>query len=600
MKTALDHATEMLRELRTSQLTPKYYYELYMKVLDEMRELEEYVSSLQRHGSKIVDLYERVQACSHVLPRLYLLCCVGGVYIDSQEAPAKEILKDLIEMVKGVQHPTRGLFLRNYLSHCTKSRLPDVGSPFEGVGGSVQDATDFVLTNFTESNRLWVRLQNQGASKDRKKREKERQDLRILVGTNLVRLSQLEGLDLHEYKASVLPRILEQVVLCKDTIAQSYLMDCTIQVFPDDFHLATLEPFLQTCTNLKEKVNVRAILESMMDRLAYYAASNSGQIPADVKAFKMFNDCVTTLIENRTNLTLTETLRLQTALTNFALKCYPARLDYVSHCLSASVALIQKSDFQETLAAEGENSTNKSLIDTTAQIEQLLSAPLSSLALKVLELPQYALLMSFLPWGNWKEVAASLLRSVVASNVPLREVEQAEQLFAIIVPLLKDRDGATREADEEGKEAPLDDQFKQEQLLVAKVVHLMQNDDTDTLLRILVAARTKFIDGGASRIQFTLVPLVFAALSLAKRVLARERAAAEEQDTAPQYSTRKVFQFVIEIVTAMATSHPEISMGLFLQAAQVPPLSPLTPPYIRTCTCRGYIPCVWLSVFVYF
>ncbi|CAE7558094.1 VPS35B, partial [Symbiodinium microadriaticum] len=451
------------------------------------------------------------------------------------------------------------LFLRNYLSHCTKSRLPDVGSPFEGVGGSVQDATDFVLTNFTESNRLWVRLQNQGASKDRKKREKERQDLRILVGTNLVRLSQLEGLDLHEYKSSVLPRILEQVVLCKDTIAQSYLMDCTIQVFPDEFHLATLEPFLQTCTNLKDKVNVRAILESMMDRLAYYAASNSGQIPAEVKAFKMFNDCITTLIENRTNLTLTETLRLQTSLTNFALKCYPARLDYVAHCLNTSVTLIQKSDFQESLAAEGENSGNKSLNDTTAQIEQLLS---------VLELPQYASLMSYLPWGNWKEVAASLLKSVVASNSPLCELEQAEQLFAVIVPLLKDRDGATREADEEGREAPVDDHFKQEQLLVAKVVHLMQNDDTDTLLRIFVAARTKFINGGSSRIQFTLVPLVFAALSLTNRVLAREKAAVAEQDTAPQFSTRKVFQFIIEIVTAMATSHPEISMNLFLQAAQ--------------------------------
>mmetsp|Transcript_33134 Transcript_33134/g.72297 ORF Transcript_33134/g.72297 Transcript_33134/m.72297 type:complete len:820 (-) Transcript_33134:19-2478(-) len=568
MKTALDHATEMLRELRTSQLSPKYYYELYMKVLDEMRELEEYVSTLQRNGSKIVELYERVQACSHVLPRLYLLCCVGGVYIDSQEAPAKEILKDLIEMIKGVQHPTRGLFLRNYLSHCTKSRLPDVGSPFEGEGGSVQDATDFVLSNFTESNRLWVRLQNQGAKADRKKREKERQDLRILVGTNLVRLSQLEGLDLHEYKSSVLPRILEQVVLCKDTIAQSYLMDCTIQVFPDEFHLATLEPFLQTCANLKEKVNVRAILEAMMDRLAYYAANNSGQIPAEVKAFKMFNDCVTTLIENRANLTLTETLRLQTSLTNFALKCYPARLDYVAHCLNTSVALIQKSDFQESLAAEGEHSSNKSLNDTTAQIEQLLSAPLSTLALRVLELPQYASLMSFLPWGNWKEVAASLLRSVVASNSPLADVEQAEQLFAIIVPLLKDRDGTTREADEEGREPPIDEQFKEEQLLVAKVVHLMQNDDTDILLRIFVAARTKFIDGGAQRIQFTLVPLVFAALSLAKRVLAREKAAAEDQEAAPQFSTRKVFQFIIEIVTAMATSHPEISMNLFLQAAQ--------------------------------
>jgi vacuolar protein sorting-associated protein 35 len=45
---ALEHATEMLRELRTNLLTSKNYYELYMKVLDELRELEEYLSALQR------------------------------------------------------------------------------------------------------------------------------------------------------------------------------------------------------------------------------------------------------------------------------------------------------------------------------------------------------------------------------------------------------------------------------------------------------------------------------------------------------------------------------------------------------------------------
>lgn len=49
-------------------------------------------------------------------------------------------------------------------------------------------------------NKLWVRLQHQGHSRDREKREAERRELRILVGTNLVRLSQLEGVDLETYQ----------------------------------------------------------------------------------------------------------------------------------------------------------------------------------------------------------------------------------------------------------------------------------------------------------------------------------------------------------------------------------------------------------------
>ena len=136
----------------------------------------------------------------------------------------------------------------------------------------MQDSIGFVLTNFIEMNKLWVRLQHQGHSRDREKREMERKELRILVGTNLVRLSQLDGMDLDMYRRIILPSILEQVVNCKDVIAQEYLMEVVIQVFPDDFHLRTLGPFLSACAQLHPKVNVKQIVIALIDRLAAYAA----------------------------------------------------------------------------------------------------------------------------------------------------------------------------------------------------------------------------------------------------------------------------------------------------------------------------------------
>ena len=56
----------------------------------------------------------------------YLLITVGTVYIKIKEYSRKIILRDLVEMCRGVQHPLRGLFLRNYLLQSTKSLLPDV------------------------------------------------------------------------------------------------------------------------------------------------------------------------------------------------------------------------------------------------------------------------------------------------------------------------------------------------------------------------------------------------------------------------------------------------------------------------------------------
>ena len=60
--------------------------------------------------------------------------------------------------------------------------------------------------------------------------ERERRELWILIGINLVRLIQLEMVQVDMYSRLVLPGILEQVVSCRDAIAQEYLMECIIQV----------------------------------------------------------------------------------------------------------------------------------------------------------------------------------------------------------------------------------------------------------------------------------------------------------------------------------------------------------------------------------
>ncbi|GAA5869535.1 hypothetical protein JCM8547_001517 [Rhodosporidiobolus lusitaniae] len=268
---ALKAASTMLSELRTSSLSPKQYYELYMAVFDALRHLSSFLYDAHMSGKHhLADLYELVQYAGNIVPRLYLMITVGTVYMSIPGAPIKEIMKDMMEMTRGVQHPTRGLFLRHYLSGMTRDHLP-VGED-EGPGGNLHDSIGFVLTNFIEMNKLWVRLQHSGLSRDRERRELERRELRILVGTNLVRLSQLEGVDLEMYQRTILPSVLEQVVNCRDVIAQEYLMEVVIQVFTAEFHLPTLAPFLRATAQLHPKVNIKHLVIALIDRLAAYAA----------------------------------------------------------------------------------------------------------------------------------------------------------------------------------------------------------------------------------------------------------------------------------------------------------------------------------------
>lgn len=263
---ALKCSSTLVSELRTSSLGPKKYYELYMAVFDALRHLSVYLR--ENHPvNHLADLYELVQYAGNIVPRLYLMITVGTVYMSIPDAPVKEIMKDMMEMTRGVQHPIRGLFLRYYLSQQARDYLPSGNS--DGPEGNFQDSISFIITNFIEMNKLWVRLQHQGHSREREKRTQERKELQLLVGSNLVRLSQL--VDLETYKNVILPPLLEQVVQCRDVLAQEYLLEVITQVFPDEYHLHTLDLFLSATARLNPNVNVKAIVIGIMDRLSAYA-----------------------------------------------------------------------------------------------------------------------------------------------------------------------------------------------------------------------------------------------------------------------------------------------------------------------------------------
>jgi vacuolar protein sorting-associated protein 35 len=103
LRDALKHSSTMLSELKTSLLSPRNYFNLYMMVFDELAFLEQHFIEEKKKGRKMADLYESVQHASTLIPRLYLMITVGSAYVKTKEAPVKLILVDLLDMVKGVQ-----------------------------------------------------------------------------------------------------------------------------------------------------------------------------------------------------------------------------------------------------------------------------------------------------------------------------------------------------------------------------------------------------------------------------------------------------------------------------------------------------------------
>lgn len=593
LREALKHASNLICELRTSLLSPKNYYELYMQVFQEMQHLSNFFNDKSRHNRKMIDLYESVQHAGNILPRMYLLATVGASYIKSKEASAKEILKDMSELTKGVQHPIRGLFLRYYLSQMVKDKLPDTGSEYEEAGGgNIHDAFDFILTNFTESNRLWVRIQHQGPMKDKAKREKERHDLRVLVGANLVRLSQLEGMTVEFYKEVALPKLLEHVLSVKDTMSQQYLFESMIQVFPDEFHIATLEQELATYTKAQPAVDMKPVMKALMDRLSAYLVDHKDEEHAlsGVDIFALFNMHLKAILERTLEPSpsgapaatdpLVPALELQAAFMQFTLNLF-AEVHHVDIILQSTTDLVEK-----YLSSKGE----RKLVGASAdKIVELLSHILKTMPRECLDMDYCVKLINCLNYNTRKQVALNMVTSVLegggsgdaATSLKLDSIDTTNKLFEFIKPLIEDDNDGT------GNEKGSEESFKQEQLQVAKLVYKIQPtlfEETDTVLdvsmEILSKMRVNFGKGTERRLIHTLPPLIYYALGLVEK----KRSEAEENPS--KISFKKLFQFIHKTISALNDAVPLVAIQLWLcgavvidKLAQDPSLDPDDNPY---------------------
>jgi vacuolar protein sorting-associated protein 35 len=571
---ALKHASNMLEELRTGLLGPKAYFDLYGITSEYLRYLEVYLSE-DKHGKAMNELYELVQYAGNILQRLYLLITVGSVYIKLKKAPAKEVLKDLVEMCRGVQHPTRGLFLRTYLAEMTKDKLPELNSPYaEAGGGDILDCVDFILINFTEMNKLWVRMQHQGTSRDRAKRERERKQLSILVGKNLSLLSGLEGVDVKLYKEAILPKVLDQIVSCKDSIAQQDLLDILIQVISDDWHLRTLKPLMKMFVQLEPEVDVKQIIVSLLERLGNYIMSPEGGVSMTTNSavpvakeliFPTFFQYITRMIERRRGMPTEHALAMLAALADLAYKCYQGSEEYVNKVYDfAVVRCVDLAPEQQT----------KPVID---QLFKLLRIPLEQVKnpLRVLDIKSYVkLALECLIVTKRRRIALDIAKKIMDTGTVVPDTETAEKLFVFLRILIADP--ILSETDYYDT-----DELAHEQNLLSALIHRMKSSDIEQQYGMIILAKKNLageaVEGQqpvpASRQRYTLPALSFALMNLVKFIY-KNRETTEAWDK----KVRLCLKFCYTHMSSLYDRESSVFFfKLYLQYAQAAAYSGLVP-----------------------
>ena len=654
LRDSLKNASAMLGELRTRQLSPKRYYDLWHNIAFELEFLREFfVNKEEKHGRSAMELYELVQHAGNVLPRLYLLVCVGCVYVESREGKAKDVLRDLVEMAKGCQHPVHGLFLRAYLAQTVKGRglLPDTGNELEkSGGGTVEDSIEFTLSNFTEMNKLWVRMQRfnrqqrqqqqsgsgggsgtatpggaagggtgggegeghgnnseaygsgsghgyeqhqqfatsrgiiDSTQLERDRREKERLELRDIVGKNLTVLSQLEGVDIETYSENVLPRVLEQIVNCRDDVAQPYLMIALAQAFPSEYHLATCDDFLSVMCSLKPTVQMSAIFTSLSERLSSYLdepdlseeEKTTRRAEFDEKnCVKIFLNRAQEIANENREMSALEIVQIYSSIADFALRQYPNDVNKMNEVLLG----VAKAFDAHNVTSEDEThlsmSPQRYIRDQRAvsALVKLLAIPLETFTVDVaLSLHAFPKALKLLnPETAGRDCALAIVRGVLKSEKPLSDVKTVETLFKFIAPLLRDSDNKSYEMTDLNTESPMkgsgdlldalslreerrgktrgninnkkssdgdegheeNAQFAEEQMDVAKLLHKIHcPNDWDSQLHLLKLAKVTLFSGGEKRMRFTLPALCYSSMRFAKELLS-ERELEERKQHPP-------------------------------------------------------------------
>jgi hypothetical protein len=158
-----------------------------------------------------------------------------------------------------------------------KDKLPDKGNKFLEEGGNFDETLKFLIQNLDEMNRLWIRISSDVTGAEKVLRDKERIELKILVGESINRLSSLDGLTIDIYEKDVLPKLIQIILESNDVLSQQYLMECIIHAFSDSYNIKCIELILNTLSRLLPGVDIKGLFINLMEKLAKFITDNSGE-----------------------------------------------------------------------------------------------------------------------------------------------------------------------------------------------------------------------------------------------------------------------------------------------------------------------------------
>lgn len=179
-----------------------------------------------------------------------------------------------------------------------------------------------------------------------------------------------------------------------------------------------MEPLLDTTSNLNPNVDIKSIFINLMEKLSKFAANADSDVVTinkDLDIFKLFKKYTDKIIEEQgKSIEVARLLELEVAFMNFSIKTYPKNINYVNQILESCVHILRS-----TTIHNSDNNSMKLLV-------KLLSIPLESLSIAVLNMNHYPTLMKYMKFGNRRTVALRIVKAVINDKNSLSSPKTVE------------------------------------------------------------------------------------------------------------------------------------------------------------------------------
>ncbi len=352
-------------------------------------------------------------------------------------------------------------------------------------------------------------------------------------------------------------------------------MECLTQVFPTEFHIPTLDMWLQHTKWLSPGCEVKQLLIGMLGRLqAAPVEDDDVASSADVAdgdeanptPFARFKAHLAALhpgavtgeaapVPGVSTFEPVALLELYEALLSFTLAVYPKRLQYIEATLSACLSLLEAAP--KGLAASNAKAAKVLFAIVSRPLEHF------SAVLAILQLSSWPPLLAHLSFGKQKEVATVLVGAVIAQGVQITASADAGKLLAFVNPLMMDDPDDEVDQDAARPQA-IDEDTAAELGPVSRLIHAFSSPSTDDQCRILNATHRQASNAAHRRSPFALVPVVFACLPLARAIKVRV-----DSGDAVEVGVHKLLSFVATIIQTLVPLAPALALRLCLLCAHV-------------------------------